>query len=582
MSIKFSCASCGHRLKAFPEQAGKTCKCPSCGQTMTIPAAPPAAPVNRKRRLRLILGGAAAAAVLAGAIVLAVFLYGRFRDVDQKLGDLNCGAPEVRAQALLWLAQAQPQDSRRAQVTAALEPLVLEGDVQGNLDPDLVLRAYLHWANQDNVPAMIRMVEDHAMPCWNDKKTGQVMAALGKLQDKRAADALVGKLSDPRLHDQALDALRVLGPGAEGAVLDSLFVDDPDTQARAGELLAAYGTKPSTVIAEARRRLLSNDPEARRGAAAWLAENPPQDDAQKGEVAGALAGLLDDLSPQVNGLALRALKLWATRDCLPQVVAFAARQEKATDKDAVANNSPLIDVLAQVPDEGAAEVLALRLKDPAQRDKAAQALLKLGPVAVGPVLKYLDHPNADVRKEARTLCRTLNVPAARQVEQMLADVGDAHKPRSLTALQELARLRPDEASRVKVSRALNAPFLDADPTIRAAALDAVRAWGTTENTAALLKLLSNVCGVNNPDTARTVESISQTLISIGPGAEDAVIPLLRSSEPAVRGAACRVLADVGTAKSVEPLQDAGREFLSGDFGFYTFTQTAVAKIAARK
>jgi HEAT repeat protein len=299
-------------------------------------------------------------------------------------------------------------------------------------------------------------------------------------------------------------------------------------------------------------------------------------------VAGALAGLLGDLSPQVNGLALRALELWATKECLPQLVAFAGRQDKAGDKEAAANNSLLIDVLAQFPDESAAEAIALRLKDPGQRGKAAQALLKLGPVATGPVLKYLDHPDADVRKEARTLCRTLNVRAERQLEQILADVADARKPRSRTALEQLARLRPDEASRVKVSQALNNPLLDPDPGIRGDALDAVRVWATSENAATLLKLLGNLCGARNDDSARTVERISQTLISIGPGVQEAVIPLLMSPEMAVRGAACRILAEVGTDKSVPPLQDAGRAFLSADFAYYSFTQAAITKIAARK
>jgi hypothetical protein len=578
MSIKFCCVKCGHRLKAYAEQAGKKCKCPACGEAMPIPAAP----VRRRGRLRLFLGATAAAAALAGTIVLGVFLYGYFHQVDKKLNDLGGDVPQARAQAILWLARADPQDSSRGRVTAALEPLVVEGDVRGDLDPDLVLRAYLHWANQDNVPAMIRMVEDHALPGWDNKKTAQVMAALGKLQDKRAADALARKLSDPQLHDQAVDALKVLGPGAEGAVLDSLFVDDPDTQARANELLADYGTTPALMIAEARRCLLSNDPEARQGAAAWLAENPPEDDAAKAQVAGALSGLLGDLSPQVNGVALRALKLWATPDSLPSLLAYAGRVEKATDKQAAANNSLLMDVLAQFPDESAADAIALRLKDPGRRDKAAQALLKLGPVATGAVLKYLDHPNADVRKEARTLSRTLNAAAGRQLDQILADVADSHKPRSLAALTQLARLRPDEASRVKVSRALNAPLLDADPGIRDAALDAVRVWGTTENTTTLLKLLDNLCGVKSEDSARTVDRVSQTLISVGPVVEDGVIPLLRSPEPVVRGTAAHVLAEVGTSKSVQPLTNAGVDLLSADYAYYAFTQTAIAKIATRQ
>jgi HEAT repeat protein len=594
-SIKFSCVHCGHRLKASPGQAGKSCKCPHCGHALTAPApgplpaapvGPPAAapggPGRRKKWVRRALG-AGAAAVLAGGIILAVFLYGRLHEVGQKLSDLGGDVPEARSAALLWLAAADPQDSYRARVTAALEPLVFEGDVRGDLHPDLLLRAYLHWASRDNVPSLIRMAEKHTLPGWDPGKTGLVMDALGGLRDLRAADVLARKLPDPRLHGQAVDALKLLGPGAEDAVLDYLFADDPATRQRAGDLLADYGTKPGRIIAEARRRLQSGDPEVRRGAAAWFAANAPDDEGEKGDVARSLAVLLGDLSPEVNGLALRGLKLWATRDCLPQVVGFAGRQQKAGGgKAAAANNSALIDVLAQFPDETAAEAIAPQLEDPGQRGKAAQALLKLGPVATGPVLQYLDHPDGGVRGEARDLCRALKVPADRQLGQVLADVADARKGRSRVALQYLARLRPDEAGRVKVSQALNAPLLDPDPAVRADALDAVRVWATRENTGTLLKLLGDVRGEQTEGGARTGDRIVQALISIGPGVQGAVVPLLKSPDGLLRRQACWALSEIGTDESVGPLHDAGRAYLTVDADFYGHTQGAIAKIEARQ
>src|SRR5262249_11078021 len=194
-----------------------------------------------------------------------------------------------------------------------------------------------------------------------------------KLQDNRAADALARKLTDPQLRDQASDALTLLGPGAEPAVLDYLFAGDPDTRQRAGDLLSGYGTNSGTVVAAARRRLESNYPEEQRAAAAWFADNPPDADAQSEGVDVSLAALLADRSPQANAPALRALKLWATRDCLSEVLAFARRLEKAGDtKEVAVNKSILIDLLARFPDERAAEAISLELKDPAQRSKAAQ------------------------------------------------------------------------------------------------------------------------------------------------------------------------------------------------------------------
>src|SRR5580765_721493 len=102
MSSKFCCVECGHRLKAYPRQAGEHCKCPRCGHVVSVPAPPPlpvtpagapaASPgcrVLRKSRLRLALGVVAAVAVLAAGVVLGVVLYARAHLVDQKLTDLR-------------------------------------------------------------------------------------------------------------------------------------------------------------------------------------------------------------------------------------------------------------------------------------------------------------------------------------------------------------------------------------------------------------------------------------------------------------------------------------------------------------
>jgi hypothetical protein len=596
MSLKFSCVHCGHRLKISSEQAGKNCKCPKCGQAFTAPALVPlpgaavAAPSTTpggssgsKKRVRLILGARVAFAVLVGGILLAVYVYSRLHDVDQKLSDLSGDDPTARSSAVLWLAEADPQDSHRAHVTATLEPLIFDGDVRGNLDLDVVLRAYLRWANQDNVPSLIRMVENPNLPSWRPEKTGLVMETLGHLQDKRAADVLARKLSDPQLHDQAVDALKLLGPGAEDAVLDYMFAGDPATRQRAGDLLADYGTPPPKVIAEARRRLKSNDPDEQRAAAAWFADNPPDNDAEKARVAEPLAALLGDLSPEVNGVVLRALKLWATRDCLPQVVDYAQRLDKAEDsKKVAANRSVLIDVLAQFPDESAAGAIALQLKDPEHRAKAGQALLKLGPVANETVLGYVNHPDEGVRKEAGSLSRALKVAADSQLEQTLADVADARKARSRAALEHMARLRPDDANRAMVSKALNAPLLDTDTGIRDAALDAVRVWATQENSATLLQLLGGLRGERKESDAHVGDKVAKALISIGAGVEEPVLPLLKSPDGLVRREACSILAEIGTDKCLQALGDGGEAYATIDPGFYRQTQMAREKVMARE
>jgi len=546
------------------------------------------------------------AAALLVIVVAFLFMPGA---VDQELMDLKGGDPAKSRQALAELAATEPQDGQRAKVTAALEPLLFDGDLHGGLDPDLVLRTYLAWAGKDNVPALIRLMQTPAPPRWNPNKTGLVMEALGKTRDERAAEALAAKLSDPVLHDQAVNALEVMGKKAQTAVLAYLFDVDPDTRLRANQLLADFGAKPGTAADEALSRLQSSQADVRRGAVVWFVDNAPGEGARKDDAAKALANLLDDPAPEVRDQALQALKAWATvgaglpRPYLPQLLAYARREQKNPS-----GGPALIDVLAQFPAESAAEAIALLLPNAQTRDKAAQALLQFGPVATKAVLPYINHPDPGVQKAARELCRRLNVPADLQLEQTLADAADARIPRGRVALQHLAALRPDEGSRAKVSEALNAFLLDPHAEIRADALNAVKVWCTQANTAALLKVLGDFRGGGNESDARVIDLLgslkdpkaaptlaqaltvvgergpaSLALVSIGPAAEEAVLPFLQAADPGARIAACWILADIGTAKSLQPLQDAISLAPGGPAGGAPIweAQVAIQKISAR-
>ncbi len=617
--IRFLCPECGKHLKAPVSFIGKQVKCSRCGRTLQAPGVsdPKApSPVRTPRlgglfggfralwprgRWLLLLGGLIAGGLLALGVVYLLMP----GTVDQELMDLKGGAPEKSRQALEGLAAAQVQDSERARVTAALEPLLIDSDLHGGLDPDLVLRTYLAWAGKDNVPALIRLMQTPAPPRWNPNKTGLVMEALGKTQDQRAAEALAALLPDPVLHDQAVNALEVMGKKAQTAVVAYLFDDNPDTRLRASRLLADIGAKPGTVADAALSRLRSNQADVRRGAVVWFVDNAPGAAARKDDAAQALANLLDDPSPEVRNQALQALRAWATKDCLPQLLAYAQREQKNPS-----GGTALIDVLAQFPDETAAEAVALLLTNAQMRDKAAQALLQFGPAATKAVVPYINHPDPGVKKAARELCRRLNVPADLLLDQTLADAAAASIPRGRAALQHLAALRPDDSNRAKVSEALNPLLLDPHPEIRTDALNAVKVWGTQANTAALLKLLgdyqggkkeNDACGVIDllgslkdpkaaPALAQALTVVrergpaSVALVSIGPAAEEAVLPFLQAADPGARIAACWVLADIGTAKSLQPLQDAISFAPGGALGepLIRAAQEAILKISARK
>ena len=242
MALQASCPYCQTQHHLDDRCAGKTIHCKQCRQGFSVGGGP----ANQGQKWRLIFGlSIAGGLLLIASMILVVFLLIP-RDVDQKLKDLQAADRQTREQAVVWLAQADPQDSDRVHVTGTLEPLLFEGDVHRALDPDLLVRAYLPWADKDNVPAMIRMVENPTLPAWGPRQTGLVIDALGKLGDARAMDVIAGRLADPLLHDQAVNALKVMGPQAEKAVLAYLFDQDPDTRSRASQLLADYGTRPQS------------------------------------------------------------------------------------------------------------------------------------------------------------------------------------------------------------------------------------------------------------------------------------------------------------------------------------------------
>jgi HEAT repeat protein len=535
--------------------------------------------------------------LLIGGGIALLFILLTPNEVDAKLADLKSEDPAVRGDALQWLVKAEPQDAKRTKVIETLEALIFEGS--SNLNPEMVLQAYLHWVDKESVPAMIRMVETPPTQFWDVGKTGRVMETLGRMKDERAIEPLVKKLPDFFLHVAAVNALKLIGPSAQNAVLPYLFHNNPVTRMDARQLLASFGTKSDVIAGEAQRRLDSNEPDVQRSALAWFAENGPSEESKREAVAKVLIRHLDDLTPDTRTTAVRGLKLWATKSCLPKLLEFARREEKAPF-----GNDVLLEVLAQFKDETAAEAIAIQLTNFHVRvgGKVRQALLNMGPVATKAVLGYLNHPDGGVQNEARELCRLLNISPDRQLEQTVTDVGAAEIARRRAALQSLTKLQVIQASRDKVARALNEPLLDSDNGIRQEALNAVKIWGSKANTATLVKVLQGKDGdkgrvieilgiLKDPEAAPVLAKsltnffergpASKALKAIGSAAETAVIECLKSADGQVRGEACRILAEIGTLKSLVAL-DAAARFWRQDVGFVREAINAYNQIKARK
>jgi HEAT repeat protein len=248
----------------------------------------------------------------------------------------------------------------------------------------------------------------------------------------------------------------------------------------------------------------------------------------------------------------------------------------------------------------------VQLANPKGRDKAYDALVTFGPVAEKAALQYINHPDEAAQKKARSLCRLLKVPADHLLAQTLTDIADTRGGRVRTALVNLAHMRVDEANRAKVSEALNASLLDPNVGIREDAVLAVKTWGTPQNTDALLKVFADfqasgkgsyilvidtLATLKDPKAAPALaqglthaserEAVAKALFAIGSPAEDAVIPFLQNIDRDARLESCQILAEIGTSKSVQPLQNAIVNY-GQDRVFFAEANLAIQKIAARK
>src|SRR5262249_5018795 len=147
-------------------------------------------------------------------------------------------------------------------------------------------------------------------------------------------------------------------------------------------------------------------------------------------------------------------------------------------------------------------------------------------------------------------------------------------PRRKDALGRLVRMQADPSRQAEVARAIEPMLKDPDPGGRSDAAKALAVWGGPENTPALVAALRDpefgvrwaifdtikkrrapaaaggVIGVIDLERGNVFDSLKL----MGPGAEPAVLKLLDRRDEGIRSDACRVLAVIGTEKSVPVLE----------------------------
>ncbi|HZT81595.1 MAG TPA: hypothetical protein VFA26_15320 [Gemmataceae bacterium] len=298
--------------------------------------------------------------------------------VTAAVAELRSPDVERRRLAADWLAKQPPLPDRRRAVTTALEPLVTGADQRAR---DPALRALVAWAGQDNVPTLIAVLNEN-----NGPMKPELMAALARIGDDRAAAAVAGQLPNFFVRGQAKAALRTMGPKAEKEVAKLLFHGDQGVRRDADELLRGYGTRPEVILGAAREALKDPRAELRREAANWLATTPAVEE-QRAEVAAGLEAILNDEDRETCRAAVKAMARWGTKDNVVSLLGIV--NEPSTHRYANELRGDAIKALGGIKDERAVLPLAKHLTNIFVGRQAQDALVAMGPAAEKPLVMLL-------------------------------------------------------------------------------------------------------------------------------------------------------------------------------------------------
>jgi len=551
------------------------------------------------------------------------------KGIDQALADLASGDDGRRGNAARTLGEAAPVEDRRKEVAAALVKCL---DLPNHDLHAAAARALGVWGDESTRAPLIERLN---APDYG--ALGELTESLARLgPDERSAAALVAALpKDARL---AGNALRAMGPVAEEPLLTFIETPapgDPNPRVEAVRILAAVGTPRSLdrlravaahrqdgrlgqVAADVVRRLderypgdeaigrlladlASDDANRRRAAVERLAKAAPVDPLRD-KAARAFAASLNEPDDHMAIWSVRGLASWGGPDARSTLA-------KAVGDGRFRPWREALEALAKIgPGPDAVDPLMTRLKDDA--GLVLRTLTALGPPAEPALLTLLDHKDFGIRREA---CRALgavgtakSIPpleavakknedvfsmheaaaalkalrgrleAGPEVDALIASLRSGDRGREDEALRRLAVLKPDDARRADVSRALD-KFLTDDVFRMEAAARAAARWADDRARGKLVGLVNqpgfrswghvaNALVASDPDdaTLRAVVArfkddrglVGNALRALGARAERTLLGLVgdASQPPDVRVDALGVLAEVGTPASLGPLR----------------------------
>jgi hypothetical protein len=342
-------------------------------------------------------------------------------------------------------------------------------------------------------------------------------------------------------------------------------------------------------------------PAQERGQALNWLNNANVNHPRRADVAKQLDGMVDEALRQPFGDEpfFTAYFKWATKESTPVLIRIVDNAPQGYH--GARNRHGAMKVLAANKEARAVDVIVKRLSDHGDRQAATDALIGIGAAAEPAVLKWFNHQDHFTRDAARRILQANKTGLETLVTQCIADLdtGDANRQRE--ALQWLMKNPVEPKRKTEISKVLN-KMLDADNALGNRDLvGALEAWGTSENTAAVVKQLDKtpfhkreaIRILGKIGDVKTAGAIARhlrfgfteprvALKEMGSAAEPAVIEVLNTTTDTFSRMECvNCLGDIGTLKLSVPALRAMEARLPQDFGFRHHSAMAVKQILAR-
>jgi HEAT repeat protein len=291
--------------------------------------------------------------------------------VDDAVNWLRSPSEDERKKGAEWLQRSPVDPVHQADVSRQLEANLSDNNEDV---AEAAAKALVPWATKDNVPELIRRVEDQAFGFRAGKLRPHAIAALTRLKDARAAPALAARLSDNDSREKAREALIAIGRiGGEAEVRKQLSNPKKEVRDAAVAILATYGVKENFTLTQALADVKSTGPRGRdtRENAAGLILGMPVDEKRRAEVLQALEEAMQERGPFTGERVIRAYGAWATKENIPTIA-------KQLDHPNGAARQATIDILTKFPDARSVKALVERLSDRGDRAAVSKAIQTLG------------------------------------------------------------------------------------------------------------------------------------------------------------------------------------------------------------